>query len=126
MVVKQGRPKRTISGARYIAFRKFRTSELGRAPALTHIGSTKIRLIRARGTSRKVRVMRAEFANLLDQKSKKFSKGKIVSVIDNPASRNFTRRNIITKGTVIETDKGKAKVTSRPGQDGMVNAVLIS
>ncbi len=126
MVVKQGRPKRTITGARYIAFRKFRKSELGRTPALTHIGMTKVRLIRTRGADLKVRLIRAEFANLLEQKSKTFQKAKIVSVIDNPASRNFTRRNIITKGTVIETEKGRAKVTSRPGQDGMVNAVLIS
>ena len=126
MAIKQGRPKRTVTGARYIAFRKFRKSEMGRTPALTHIGATKSRVVRVRAGDVKVKVMRAEFANVLDQKSKKFAKAKIVSVIDNPASRNFTRRNIITKGTIIDTEKGKAKVTSRPGQDGMVNAVLIS
>jgi len=126
MAVKQGRPKRTTTGARYIDYRKFRKSELGRAPALTHIGNVKSRVIRGRGGNLKVRLMIGEFANVIDQKSKKFEKAKILSVIDNPASRHYIRRNIITKGTIIETDKGRAKVTSRPGQHGMVNAVLIS
>ena len=46
--------------------------------------------------------------------------------VDSPANRHFIRRNIMTKGIIIETDKGKAKITSRPDQDGIVNAVLIS
>ncbi len=126
MVVKQGRPKRKVTGGRYIAYRKFRKSDLGRTPALTHIGRLKSQVIRARSANLKARLIRAEFANLLDQKSNKFEKAKILSVIDNPASRHYIRRNIITKGAIIETDKGRAKVTSRPGQDGMINAVLIS
>ena len=51
-------------------------------------------------------------------------KAKIISVAENKASRHFLRRNIITKGAVIETELGKAKVTSRPGQHGVINAVL--
>ena len=51
---------------------------------------------------------------------------KIERVIGNPANRHFIRRNILTKGTIIKTDKGKAKITSRPGQDGVINAVKIS
>jgi small subunit ribosomal protein S8e len=35
------------------------------------------------------------------------------------------RRNIVTKGAIIETDAGQARVVSRPGQDGQVNAVLL-
>ena len=38
---------------------------------------------------------------------------------------NYVRQNIITKGAVIMTDAGKARVTSRPGQSGSINAVLI-
>ena len=126
MVVKQRRSKRKVTGGRYIAHRKFRKTELGRTPAHTHIGTGKRRILGTRGNTIKVKLMVAEFANVLDQKAKKFEKSKIVSVVDNPASRHFVRRNIITKGTVIQTEKGKARVTSRPGQDGMVNAVLIS
>jgi small subunit ribosomal protein S8e len=33
--------------------------------------------------------------------------------------------NVITKGAIIETEDGLAKVTSKPSKDGVVNAVLI-
>ncbi|MFH1511592.1 MAG: 30S ribosomal protein S8e, partial [Candidatus Woesearchaeota archaeon] len=33
--------------------------------------------------------------------------------------------NIITKGTIVDTDKGKVRITSRPGQDGTLNGVLV-
>ena len=52
-------------------------------------------------------------------------KAKIEIVTANPANRHYVRRNIMTKGTIIKTDKGDARVTSRPGQDGVINAVLI-
>ncbi|MBW3022802.1 30S ribosomal protein S8e, partial [Candidatus Woesearchaeota archaeon] len=54
-----------------------------------------------------------------------YTKAKIKTVADSPANKHYVRRNIITKGAIVETDKGKAKITSRPGQDGTVNAVLI-
>ncbi|MDP8003347.1 MAG: 30S ribosomal protein S8e [Caldisphaera sp.] len=51
---------------------------------------------------------------------------KILSVISTPANREYAKRNIITKGAIIETSDGKAVVKSRPGQDGIVNAVLLN
>jgi small subunit ribosomal protein S8e len=67
----------------------------------------------------------ADKVNLFDPATKKHSIESIKTVTDNPADRHFVRRNIITKGSVIETSKGKARVTNRPGQEGMVTAVLI-
>ncbi len=67
----------------------------------------------------------ADTANVYDKKTKKFYKTKIKNVAENPANRHYVRRNIMTRGAIIETEKGKAVVTSRPGQDGTVNAVLI-
>jgi len=52
-------------------------------------------------------------------------RAKILSVIENKANPNLVRQNIITKGCIIETEIGKARVTSRPGQHGIINAVLI-
>ena len=46
-------------------------------------------------------------------------------MVENPSNVNYVRRNIVTKGAVIETSEGRARVTSRPGQTGQVNAVLI-
>ncbi|MBP2146305.1 ribosomal protein S8E [Methanofollis sp. W23] len=44
---------------------------------------------------------------------------------ENPADINYVRRNLLTKGAIIKTEIGRARVRSRPGQDGVVNAVLI-
>jgi small subunit ribosomal protein S8e len=126
MVIVQSRPKRKSSGGRYTGYRSKRMHEMGRLPTLTKIDQRRAKTIRTRGGNQKYRVLQSDMANLLDPKSKKYSKAKIMRVLENPANRHYARRNIITKGTVIKTDKGDAKVTSRPGQDGTVNAVLIS
>ena len=126
MVITHSRGKRKKSGSRYKDYRKKRLNEMGRLPALTKIGKKKVRMIRAKGSNMKQRLLDAETANLLDPKANKYEQVKIKAVADNPANRHFVRRNIITQGSIIETVKGKARVTSRPGQDGVINAVLIS
>jgi len=122
----QTRPRRKQTGARYVAYRKKKLHELGREPAYTHLDKKRARKIRGRNAIRKMRLLSAETANLFDPKEKKYSQAKIKSVLENPADGHFVRRNIMTKGTVIDTEKGKARITSRPGQDGAINAVLIS
>ena len=126
MVITQHRSVRKVTGGRYISSRKKRLFELGRLPTHTKVGKTKRIIIKTKGGGRKVRVLSAEFANVLDPKTKKYEKSKIKTVIETPANMHFARRNIITKGTILETEKGKVKVTSKPGQDGVVNTVLIS
>jgi small subunit ribosomal protein S8e len=44
---------------------------------------------------------------------------------ENPANRNFARMNILTKGAIVDTEVGSIRITSRPGQHGLVNAVLL-
>lgn len=51
-------------------------------------------------------------------------KSKILNVAQSPDNPHHARENIVTKGAIIETELGKARVTSRPGQHGVVNAVL--
>ena len=63
--------------------------------------------------------------NVYDKKDKKHKKVKIETVVDSPANRNFVRRNIMTKGSVVKTSLGNVKVTSRPGQAGSLEGVLI-
>ncbi len=82
--------------------------------------------IRTLGGNKKLRLLSEEYVNVVDPKTNKAQKTKIKTTTENPANRHFVRRNIMTKGTIIETEIGKAKITSRPGQDGVVNAVLIS
>jgi len=81
-----------------------------------------------RGQSTKTQLRYAVNANITDPLTQKTSKAKILTVIENNANRQYARRNIITKGAVIEVElegKKHAKVTSRPGQNGAINAVLI-
>ena len=126
MALSQARARRKPTGGRYKAYRKKRQYELGREPSFTKLGKKRLQLIRTMGANRKLRLLRAETANLFDPKSKEFKQVKIKTITDNPANRHFIRRNIMTKGSVIDTEFGKARITSRPGQDGVVNAVLIS
>ena len=125
MVLDQQRSVRKETGARYKKQHSKKKHALGRTPTLTKIGKTAVKSMRVRGHNNKQRVLRTDAANLYDPKTKKHLKAKIQIVVGNPANRHYVRRNIITKGTIIQTDKGNARVTSRPGQDGVINAVLI-
>ena len=123
MAIPQYRSKRKVSGGIYVAYRKKRLFELGSEFRATKIGEKDKRSLRERGGSKKTVLLSADVANVFD--GKKYHKSKIKEVVKNKANRHFVRRNILTKGAVIETELGKAKITSRPGQEGMVNAVLV-
>ncbi|MFQ5474869.1 MAG: 30S ribosomal protein S8e [Candidatus Nanoarchaeia archaeon] len=125
MARSQHRSKRSASGGKYINARKKKQFELAREPTLTGLGEKRVKTVRKLGGSRKKLLLSNDVANVLDPKTKKATKSKILNIVENPANRNYVRRNIITKGTVIVTEKGKARVTSRPGQETTINAVLI-
>ena len=125
VVIQKGQVGRKPTGGIYKSARGKRKYEIGRLPAFTKIGTQKINTIRTKGNSRKMKVFVAQFANVLDPKTKKYIKSAVKTVDECQANRHYVRRNIIVKGTIITTDAGKAKVTSRPGQDGTVNAVLV-
>ncbi len=126
MALWQGKSKRKTSGGRRRYARKKRKFEIGREQQYASVGSAKRKLYRTRGgKSSKIRVLGAEYANVVDPKSKKTKKVKIVTVRTNPANPHFVQRNIITRGATIQTEIGEAKVTSSPGQDGVINAVLV-
>jgi len=73
----------------------------------------------------KVRLAAADSAVVTDKASGKRSKSKLLRVIRNPANVDYQRRGVITKGAIVETELGQARVTSRPGQDGVINAILL-
>ena len=125
MALSHLRSKRKISGSVYKNLGKKKLSELSGDPAFTKLAPKKRQSNRVIGGNRKLKLLGCDTANLYDPKSKSYNQAKIKTISDNPANRNFIRRNIMTKGAVIETELGKARVTSRPGQHGVVNAVLI-
>jgi small subunit ribosomal protein S8e len=109
----------------YRPIRKKRKTEIGREVQLATIGKTKTKKVRVRSAHVKIRVLAGEFVNLLDPKTGKVQKTKVTTVLENPANPHYVQRNIITRGAVLKTELGKARVTSRPGQHGVLNAVLI-
>ena len=126
MVVYQEHSKRKVSGGRYVPARKKILANMGSMPAFTKLGETKVKIKRKLGGTLKSSIFSANKINVLNPKTKKSQVTEIVSVIENPSNRNFVRRSIITKGAILETKLGKVKVTSRPGQEGTFNGILIA
>jgi small subunit ribosomal protein S8e len=116
--------KHKDTGGRKTTNRKKRSFEKGFFPAETSLGKNKSKTIRKHGGNEKVRLLAVNEANISDS-SGKTTKVQIQRVIKNPANVDYDRRGVITRGTIIATNLGNAKVTSRPGQDGIVNAILI-
>lgn len=103
-----------------------RKALMGSLPTDTKLSeSTEIRIERARGGNVKARAAKVSFASVSDPKTGRTERTKVVRVLEVPANREYARKGVIVKGAVIETSLGKAVVTSRPGQDGTVNAVLL-
>ena len=125
----QGKDTRKPTGGRIRPHRKKRRYELGRAPTETLLNERKKGEIRkkerVRGGNYKVRARYVVYANVVDKNTKKIERMEILRVRRNPANADYSRRGVITKGAIIETSIGEAVVTSRPGQDGIINAVLI-
>ena len=119
----QGRSARKRTGGRLKHASKKKRHELGREPAETTVGETRFQIIDARGTENKLRALSTNVAQLAD--GGETTEVEIEDVVENPANVNYARRNIITKGAIIETSEGQARVTSRPGQVGQVNAVAL-
>ncbi|WP_433625772.1 30S ribosomal protein S8e [Halomicrococcus sp. NG-SE-24] len=119
----QGRSTRKRTGGRLKHLHKKKKHELGREPTETQVGENDFRTVDARGNTQKIRALTTDVANVTD--GDETVNATIQDVVENDANPNYARRNIITKGAVIVTNEGKARVTSRPGQTGQVNAVAV-
>lgn len=89
---------------------------------------TVVKVMKGRGTTTKTKLRKAHSVSVTDPKTGKTTTMTMIWVHDNPANRLYSRRNIVTKGTLIELEgngsKVFARVTNRPGQDGNVSAML--
>ena len=115
---------RKFTGGRKVAMRDRRKFEIDRYPNEAVMGTMEIVSRRIRGNNVKNALKTAEFANVVDPVSKKVVRAKILQVAKNSANKDYERRGVITKGALLETESGTARVVSRPGQDGTVNAIL--
>ena len=99
--------------------------QIDRYAAESQIGKEQKRIKPIRGTGIKIASITAEYANVSDKTTKKIIRSKIIKTIKNKSNRDYERRGILTKGSTIETEHGVATITSRPGQDGVINCILV-
>ena len=116
---------RKISGGKYHKARKKRKHEKDRQPRIVVLGKERKKQIRTRGGKIKTCLLSTDIAYILNKKTGKCEKLKIKNVVETPANKFFARQNVLMKSSVIDTDKGKARITNRPSQEGCVNAVFI-
>jgi small subunit ribosomal protein S8e len=117
--------KRKRTGGRTRSHRRKRSYEIGSLPAETTMGKTDMKVVRAMGGNVKYRLKKVDYVNVTDPETKKTKKVPITRFLKNPANIDYNRRGVITKGALVETELGEAKITSQPGVDGVLNAVLI-
>ena len=125
MARSQARSKRKYTGKKYKHFHKKRKREIERSPIETKIGNEKKKHQRTMGGNSKLKMFSSAFINVTDLNTNKTSKVKILKFESNTASKDLNRRHVLTKGAIVETELGKAKIVSRPGQHGVLNGILI-
>ena len=100
---------------------KFQTD---RYPNEALMGDQETRTRKTRGNNRKTGLKTASHVNLVLDNAKT-KRSKIIMFLENQTNNDYQRRGVITKGAVIETEDGNCKVISRPGQCGIINAILL-
>jgi small subunit ribosomal protein S8e len=113
-----------ITGGRRVPLRIRRKYEIDRYPNEPINGAQVTVTRRIRGNNQKTALKSIDFVNLSTGEAK-VKKSKIIKVLENATNNDYKRRGIITKGAIIETADGKCKVVSKPGQNGIVNAILL-
>ena len=106
-------------------YRGKRRTEVASEEQLAYVGDSDVRKnYRKRAGSQTVRTLSVNQINV-NSKDGKTVRATVKNVVGNDADSNYVRRNIVTKGAILETDKGLVRVTSRPGMHGVVSGVLV-
>ena len=112
-----------VTGGRRHPLRSRRKYEIDRFPNEASIGEQITITRKVRGKNVKTAIKTIDSVNLaIDSKIKRV---KIIKVLENATNNDYQRRGIISKGAILETEEGKCRVISRPGQHGTVNAILV-
>ena len=114
---------RKISGGKYKKSRKKKLYEKKGQKKTVKLGDEKRKAKRTRGGNKKTFLLVAKFVNVIGKDKNK--KVEIKNVLETPSNRFLARQKVITKGTIIETELGKVKITNRPSQEGIINGILV-
>ena len=98
--------------------------QIDRYPNEALMGEQETATRKTRGNNRKTALKTVNHVNLVLPNAK-IKRSKIVRVLENQTNNDYQRRGVITKGAILETEDGKCKVVSRPGQNGIINAILV-
>ena len=98
---------------------------MGRIPIETKIGAERKKIVRTRGDNIKIKAYSADQINVTDQSKNTTSRVAIKGLEKNKASVDYQRRSILTKGAIVETELGMVQISSRPGQSGQINGILL-
>jgi len=112
-----------VTGGRRHPLRSRRKYEIDRFPNEASIGKQITITRKVRGKNIKTAIKTIDSVNLAI--NSKIKRVKIIKVLENSTNNDYQRRGIISKGAILETEEGKCRVVSRPGQHGTVNAILV-
>lgn len=116
--------KKKPSGGKKRKHRKKKKFEIKKFKELVKLGERKIKFLRKRGGKIKVVLLKSDYVNLVYEPGK-IKKAKIIDVLETPSNKFLARSKVLVKGAIIQTDLGKARITNRPGQEGVINAILV-
>ncbi len=125
MAWQSGITKRKKTGGKKRAYRSKRRRDSGSGPLESELGDTIRRVVSGKSSLPKVKIFSDNVVNVSDPSTGATERLKIETVVENPANVDYNRRGVITKGAIVRTERGLAKIVSRPGQHGVFNAVLI-
>lgn len=114
---------RKSSGGKYHKQKKKKFHEKNSQERVVTLKPTKRKQLRTRGGHTKTVLLNSNEVNLLVDK--KTQKAEIKNVLETPQNTFLARQNRLLKGAIIQTSLGKARITNRPTQEGMINAVLL-
>ncbi|MGC8592849.1 MAG: 30S ribosomal protein S8e [Nitrososphaeria archaeon] len=115
--------KRKVTGGKRKAYRSKRRRERKAQPRVVEVGQLLTRTRRVRGGNFISYVVKTDKVNVATSEGTK--NVKIVSVVSNPANRDYERRGVITRGAIVATELGKVRITSKPSKNGALSGVLI-
>jgi small subunit ribosomal protein S8e len=120
-----GITKRKKTGGKKRAYRSKRRRDSGSGPLESELGDTIRRVVSGKSSLPKVKIFSDNVVNVSDPSTGTTERLEIETVVENPANVDYNRRGVITKGAIVRTERGLAKIVSRPGQHGVFNAVRI-
>ena len=116
---------RKITGGKYHFFKKKKKYSIRGEERKVKLRETKKKIIRGLGGNKRTINLSSNVVNVINPETNKAKKVKILNVLETPSDRFLARQNVLVKSAIIETELGKAKITNRPSQEGMIQAVLI-